>query len=164
MLRVNAIRIKIKAKSGCFDRNRFPIAFSIIDEYMKNHPDLNLNNHRYQLQRSTLRNNTEQEIELELSGHESGPELLIWIGTVVSLSAATINLITAVINAYVMGRKEGDKKYDNGNILLIVSNSFGNKKNEGKTIKEINGDKYVTSDAIKPFVDKAIQEIIDGKD
>lgn len=85
------ISIKIRPTGGCFHRQCSPMAYRIIDEYLKSHPSGNY----------------------EFMEHESGPELLVYLAFAtagMSLAANIINLVTAIIKARTEGIHRGDHR------------------------------------------------------
>lgn len=94
------ISIKIKADSGCYHESCHPNAYKII---------------RQEIERS-------QNNEYEYVGHESGPEILTYLGVTaagLSLLKSVIDIITVMIKARSEGQRQGDRLND-GTITLIV--------------------------------------------
>lgn len=85
------ISIKIRPSGGCFHREHSPIAYQIIDEYLRSHPISHF----------------------DFEEHESGPELLVYLAFAtagMSLTANIINLVTAIIKARTEGIQRGDHR------------------------------------------------------
>lgn len=83
------ISIKIRPESGCFHREHAPRAYEIID----------------------LAISSKRIARTALVEHESGPEILTFIPLVaagITITAAVINLIAAIIKARAEGHKKGD--------------------------------------------------------
>ncbi len=86
-----AVSIKVRVSSGCFHREHSPRAYEIIDG---------------------LLSSTATPKEAGYEEHESGPELLVWIGlgtSVISLAASVVALVTAIVQARSAGVRKGDK-------------------------------------------------------
>lgn len=85
-----AVSIKVRVSSGCFHREHSPRAYAIIDELLS-------------------KTATTEEVGYE--EHESGPELLVWIGLgtgIISLAASVVALVTAIVQARSTGGRKGD--------------------------------------------------------
>lgn len=85
------ISIKIRPSGGCFHREHSPIAYQIIDEYLRSHPIS----------------------DFDFEEHESGPEVLVYLAFVtagISFAANIINLVTAIIKARSEGIQRGDHR------------------------------------------------------
>lgn len=81
--------IKIRVTSGCFHREHSPHAYVLIDERLRSSRPSNL----------------------AFVEHESGPELLIFVGAVASafqLAGSVIDLVTAIFQARHDGVESGD--------------------------------------------------------
>jgi hypothetical protein len=88
-----AISIKIRVTSGCFHREHSPRAYELIDRYQR----------------------SEQITDAVIEEHESGPEVLAWVVLTtsgISLAAAVINLVAAIIKARSQGITKGDHPSD----------------------------------------------------
>ena len=85
------VSIKVRVTSGCFHRKHSPHAYRLIDEYLQCHAP--------------------EDARRSFQEHESGPELLVYLALTtagLSLSAAIINVVTAIIKARADGIKKGD--------------------------------------------------------
>lgn len=73
------VSIKIRAKSGCFDREHSPEAFRVIDGYLQD---------------------AKLDVPCQIEEHESGPEILVYLAVTtagLSLAKSIVELITAII-------------------------------------------------------------------
>lgn len=94
------VSFKIRAVTGCYCRGCCPAAHQELDRYLKEHPF----DARY----------------FQYLEHESGPELLIYIGAAtaatvmltagINLVKSVVDLATTVVKARADGRKQGDRK------------------------------------------------------
>jgi hypothetical protein len=134
-----AISIKLRVDSGCFHREHSPSAYEIIDREIE-----------------SLDSIKEKAVLIE---HESGPEILVYLSLIsgsIVLTAAIINLITAIINARKSDRQDSK-------INLIVRNF--NKNGEIKEEKIITLDKTLRLDKkeLKNLLEKGIKNILNNK-
>jgi hypothetical protein len=137
-----SISIKIKVDSGCFHREHSPKAYEIIDSELENFDSFK-----------------EKAVLIE---HESGPEILVYLSLVVGsigLTTATVNMITAIINARKKGTEHGDRH--DSSINLIVRNF--NKKGEIKEEKIITIDRTSNLDRkiLKELLEKGIRKLLE---
>jgi hypothetical protein len=138
-----SISIKIKAEEGCFHRSCCPNAFKIID------PAIFMN-----------RNNEYEYVE-----HESGPELLVYLGLAaagLSLTKSIIDLVTLIIKARFEGQKRGDN-HKNGPVSLIVRRV--EKPNEiiEERIMTFNANDKIDNEIIKKLLQDGCSKIVKRK-
>jgi hypothetical protein len=129
------ITIKIRVDHGCFHREHSPVAYSIIDNYLEEYTDLNIN----------------------FEEHESGPEIIVWLafGTVgLTLAKSVIDLVTAIINARAKGRNMGDTR--DGKLLLIVRDTKRTIDSSEEIVLEIYDKDIVSSDKIQKALEKRL--------
>ncbi len=87
-----AISLKIRVNSGCFHREHSPRAYALIDEYL-----------------ALIK---ESDSVATFEGHESGPELLVYLALStagVTLAKSVLDLVTAIIKARADGIRKGDQ-------------------------------------------------------
>jgi len=136
-----AVSIKIRPQSGCFHREHSPRAYEIIDAAIA----------KKKLHRTAL-------VE-----HESGPEILTWIPLSVAgmtISAAVINLVAAIIRARAEGAKKGDQAYAPAHVIVRTIRTDGAYREEDviqvectTPVTEIEIEEALTS-GIKSLADK----------
>ncbi|MPM46251.1 hypothetical protein SDC9_92949 [bioreactor metagenome] len=122
------ISIKIRPTGGCFHRQCSPMAYRIIDEYLKSHPSS----------------------DYEFVEHESGPELLVYLAFVtagISFAANIINLVTAIIKARSEGIHRGDHR--DAPLELIVRSFDENGKLREEKALTIDSWQNVSEDLIE---------------
>jgi hypothetical protein len=122
------ISIKIRPSGGCFHREHSPIAYQIIDEYLRSHPSS----------------------DFDFEEHESGPELLVYLAFAtagISLTANIINLVIAIIKARTEGIQRGDHR--DAPLELIVRGFDENGKLREEKIITIDPWQNTTEDLIE---------------
>ena len=101
-----AVSIKIRPQSGCFHREHSPRAYEMIDAAIA----------KKRIHRTAL-------VE-----HETGPELLTLIPIAaagISISAAVINLVAAIIKARAEGAKKGDHSHAPSHVIVRTIRTDG---------------------------------------
>lgn len=134
------ISIKIRVTSGCFHREHSPVAYKLIDEYVKTHPERNI----------------------RLVEHENGPELLVYVTLItagLNLSAQLINVVTAIIKARSEGIKKGDSPKDSIEVIVRGFDKKGNLKEEN--ILKINSSDKIKSADIKDILDATLNKFVE---
>ena len=122
------ISIKIRPSGGCFYREHSPIAYQIIDEYLRSHPSS----------------------DFDFEEHESGPELLVYLAFAtagMSLTANIINLVIAIIKARTDGVQRGDQR--KAPLELIVRGFDENEKLREERALTIDSWQNVSEDLIE---------------
>jgi hypothetical protein len=135
-----AISIKIRVTGGCFHREHSPIAYRIIDSYLKSYSPHNG--------------------EFSFIEHESGPELLVYValGTAgITLAKSVIDLITAIIKARSEGAKEGDRH--DYPVELIVRGFDDGKVNE-EIVLRFNSHDPIDRELIKENLEKKVSKML----
>ena len=132
-----SISIKIRAASGCYHREHSPTAYALVDEYLKQHSDLNI----------------------MFEEHESGPEIIVWLalGTAgLTLTKSVIDLVTAVINARAKGREKGDTCHSR--LLLVVRDTHRTTNSTEEIVLEIYDKDILASDQVRKAIEKGLQK------
>ena len=132
------VSIKVKVDSGCYDRGCCPAAYEIIDRELE-----------------TLRRAGETRFRFEK--HESGPEILAYIGGAVGLTAAIISLVTAIIQARAEGRKKGDRHSDP--VTLIVRRMDTGDRLLEERLMTFSGHEDVSPEMIEALLARGIKKI-----
>lgn len=136
------ITIKIRAASGCYHREHSPAAYALVDEYLKQHSDLNI----------------------MFEEHESGPEIIVWLalGTAgMTLTKSVIDLVTAIINARAKGREKGDTR--DGKLLLVVRDTYRTTNSTEEIVLEIFDKDIIPSDQVRKAIEKGLQKKFNKK-
>lgn len=89
------VSIKVRVESGCFHREHSPEAYKIIDAKFRDLPE-----------------------NVEVIEHESGPELLAYLGGALALAGGVVTLVTSIIQARSTGITKGDRPSDP--LVLLV--------------------------------------------
>jgi hypothetical protein len=82
------ISLKIRVSSGCFHREHSPRAYELIDQRLAEAP--------------------RDRAAFEYLEHESGPELLVWLGSGLALAAGVVDLVVTIVRARHEGVTKGD--------------------------------------------------------
>jgi hypothetical protein len=93
------VSIKVRVMGGCFHRQHSPVAYELIDQFVR----------------------SRRHDEYEFVEHESGPELLVFlaVGTAaLTFGKSVVDLITTIIKARSEGQKKGDRPRED--LQLIV--------------------------------------------
>jgi hypothetical protein len=139
-----ALSIKIRITSGCFHREHSPEAYRLIDSEIQ-HRDF-------------------KKERIALIEHESGPEILIYVGMIAAgfqLSSSVIDLIKSIIEARKKGIEKGDRPNDDLHIIVRGFNENGDLKDE--TILKVNHLDKVDKKLIKDLTEKAIIKAIKNR-
>src|ERR1017187_9170409 len=130
----HVVSIKVRIESGCFHREHSPEAFKIIDAQLRDPPQ-----------------------DVEAIEHESGPEILAYLGGGFALAGGIITLVTAIIQARSAGIKKGDHPREP---LVLIARRV-DEKNEYRedVVLRIGHTDKVTSDLIEDRLNAAIREI-----
>lgn len=134
-----AVSIKIRVSSGCFHREHSPRAYEFIDDALSMSP----------------------EDAFSFQEHESGPELLVYIGAAaagVSLAASVINLVTAIIKARSEGTRKGDRPSDP--LELIIRRIDEGEGFREETVLRIAGTDRVQKKQIADTLNKAVRKLL----
>jgi hypothetical protein len=139
-----ALSIKIRVANGCFHREHSPEAYKMID---------------FELQHYDFKKERIAFIE-----HESGPEILIYVGMIAAgfqLSSSVIDLIKSIIEA----RKKGIEKGDNpkNDLQIIVRGFNDNGELSVETILTINHLDKIDKKLIKELTEKTIAKAIKNR-
>jgi len=113
-----AVSIKIRVVSGCFHREHSPHAYEIIDNYLSSLPT--------------------EITDFSFEEHESGPEILTYVGLTtagVALATSVINLIITIIKARIEGIEKGDSPHEP--IELIIRKTTHKEEVKEETILRI---------------------------
>ena len=132
------ISIKVKVDSGCYDRGCCPAAHEIIDREIDG-----------------LRRSGETRFRYEK--HESGPEILAYVGGAVGLAASVIGMITVIIQARAEGRKKGDRHNDP--VTLIVRRMVTSDHLLEERVMTFLGHEKVTPKMIEALLTDGIKKI-----
>lgn len=129
------VSIKIRVLAGCFCPGCNPHANRIMRQEIE----------------KARRNGEEFEIE----EHESGPEILVYLAVVagaLNVSAALVNLITAIIKARSEGQKVGDKPFE-GVELIVRGHTNGDDYFE-ESILHINRPDEISAELVRDALKK----------
>lgn len=146
-----AISIKVRVTSGCFCRGCCPAACRMIKEYRDSH--------------------REKREHWEYVEHESGPELLLYLGLAVAglgiaekslgIIKSAIDLVALIVKARAEGHKKGDKRPEP---LVIVVRGFDER---GvffeKPVIEVDTNQPATSEVIEDSLGAVIQQIAEER-
>jgi hypothetical protein len=146
-----AISIKIKTASGCFCKNCCPYAWQLIDEFSDHH--------------------REDSNNLKLVKHESGPELLLYLGIAVACLGITekglgiiksaCDLITLILKARVEGQKNGDKRQEPFSIIVRGVGADGNYFE--KQLFQVDSDTMPKEASFEKALDEVIRQIAEER-
>ena len=90
-----AVSVKVRVSSGCFHREHSPNAYRVIDAY--------------------LASVSTKQVEIGFEEHESGPEILVYVGAgtaIVLFAKGVIELVVAILKARSEGIRRGDHPSD----------------------------------------------------
>jgi hypothetical protein len=132
------VSIKVRADSGCYDRSCCPAAHEIIDREL-----------------DVLRQAGETQFRFEK--HESGPEILAYVGGAVGLTASIVSLVTVIIQARAEGRKKGDMHSDP--VTLVVRRMETSDQLLEERVMTFSGQEKVTPKMIEALLSTAIKKI-----
>jgi len=132
------VSIKVRVDSGCYDRGCCPAAWEIIDHKLE-----------------SLRQ--ERETTFRFEKHESGPEILAYVGGAVGLAAGVVSLITTIIQARSEGRKKGDRHSDP--VTLVVRRMETSDRLLEERVMTFSGHEEVTPAMVEALLSKGIKEI-----
>ena len=130
----HVVSIKVRIESGCFHREHSPEAYKIIDAQLRNPP----------------RN-------VEAIEHESGPELLAYLGGALTLAGGIITLVTAIIQARSAGIRKGDHPREP--LVLIVRRVGKQDDYHEHTVLQIGHTDKVDSGVIEDQLNASIREL-----
>jgi len=133
-----AVSIKVRVDSGCYDRGCCPAAYEIIDREL-----------------DALRRAGETAFRFEK--HESGPEILAYVGGAVSLAAGIISLVTTIIQARAEGRRKGDRHGDP--VTLVVRRMETSDRLLEERLMTFSGHEEVSPEMIEALLTKGIKKI-----
>ena len=136
-MRKEQVTIKIRVSTGCFHRQHSPIAYKIIDSYMKEHPS-----HDYTM------------IE-----HESGPEIITWIhlgAATLTFASSVFIFVATIINARAKGRHQGDTK--DGCLTLIIRDTIKTDTSTEEVVLNISDMKCVTPTQIQTSIESILNK------
>jgi hypothetical protein len=139
----DAVSIKIRVGSGCFHREHSPRAYELIDEYLEK---------------------IEGHEDFELVGHESGPELLLYVAAItagISLAKNIIDLIVAILKARSEGIKKGD--HPAAPLELIVRRVLKDGEFKEETILRIGHDEVINRKMIEKNLRKSISDLLKSR-
>jgi len=134
-----AVSIKIRVSSGCFHREHSPRAYKFIDDALRTSPDG----------------------AFSFEEHESGPELLVYIGATaagVSLAASVINLVAAIVKARSEGLRKGDMPSEP--LELIIRRIDEGDGFREETVLRITSTDRVQKKHIADTLNKAVRELL----
>ncbi len=134
-----SVSINVRVTAGCYHREHSPIAYRIIDEYIRSHP----------------------YAEISFQKHESGPELLIYLSlgaAGITLIASVINLVTAIIKARSVGIKLGDDRTAPLELIVRSFDKSGNLKE--KKILKINSHDPVTKELVGEALNNSLNKMM----
>lgn len=138
-----AVSIKIRVSSGCFHREHSPRAYELIDV--------------------SLRRLATTDTHLVFEEHESGPEILVYVGLAAAglgLAAQVINLITAIIRARSDGIKKGDHPSDPLQLIVRrVHDAEGFREEQVLTIGHTEG---VDESKLEQQLKDALRKLLKG--
>ena len=132
------VSIKIRVDGGCFHRSCSPQAYKDIDKAL-------------------LPSRSNSAIQFE--EHESGPELLVYAAITtagLTLTAALINLVTAIIKARYDGIKKGDRPREP--LELIIRGHWRDGEYIEEKILKIPSDTSPNIQQIETLLQKALQK------
>ena len=132
------ISIKIRVDSGCYDRGCCPAAHEIIDR------ELDV------VQRAN-------ETRFRFEKHESGPEILAYVGGAMGFAAGVISLVTVIIQARAEGRKKGDRHSDP--VTLVVRRMESSDRLLEERVMTFSGHEKVTPELIEALLSKGVKKI-----
>jgi len=132
------ISIKVRVDSGCYDRGCCPAAHEIIDREL-----------------DALRRAGETRFRYEK--HESGPEILAYVGGAVGLAASIIGLVTVIIQARAEGRKKGDRHGDP--VTLVVRRMETSTQLLEERVMTFTGHEKVTPKMIEALLADGVKKI-----
>jgi hypothetical protein len=135
-----SVSIKIRVTSGCFHREHSPIAYALIDERV-----------------SSLDGSSFSLVE-----HESGPEILIFIGALAGafqLTSSVIDLVTTIIRARHVGVKKGDDPAEPLELLVRRFDEAGTLREE-VVLRVAPGDRVLRNE-VGSGLASAIERITD---
>lgn len=133
-----SVSIKVRVDSGCYDRGCCPAAHEIIDRKLD------------ELRRAG-------ETRFRFEKHESGPEILAYVGGAVGLAASVIGLVTVIIQARAEGRKKGDRHSDP--VTLVVRRMETNNQLLEERLMTFSGHEEVTPEMIEALLSNGIKKI-----
>lgn len=96
-----SVSVKIRVVGGCFHREHSPHAYELIDEHLAKH--------------------TDADAEFSFKEHESGPEILVYLGLATAglgFATGVINLIVAILNARSAGVRKGDQPSEPVEVII----------------------------------------------
>lgn len=132
------VSIKIRVDSGCYDRGCCPAAWDIIDREL-----------------DTLRRKGEDQFRFEK--HESGPEILAYVGGAVGLVAGVVSLVTSIIQARSEGRRKGDRHSDP--VTLVVRRMESSDRLLEERVMTFSGHEDVTPELVEALLSKGLKKI-----
>ena len=137
-----AVSIKVRITSGCFHREHSPRAYELIDQ--------------------SLRKLSPRDSGFAFEEHESGPELLVYIATGVSLATSVINLIATIIKARSEGIRKGD--HPAHPLELIVRRVHSGNEFREETVLRIGHTDSLDEAKLEQQLNDALQKLLkDGK-
>ncbi len=146
-----AISIKVRVTSGCFCRGCCPVACRMIEEYRDSH--------------------REGREHWEYVEHESGPELLLYLGLVVAglgiaekslgIIKSAIDLVALIVKARAEGRKKGDKRPEP--LVIVVRGFDASGVFFEKPVIEVDMDQPPTSEVIEDSLSDVIHQIAEER-
>ena len=133
------VSIKVRIQSGCFHREHSPHAYREIDDYLQRHPP--------------------KKNEFAIEEHESGPEVLAYIllmAGVANLTAAIINVVTAILKARSDGIQKGDHPREPLHVIirLIAETDYREKE-----VLKVEYDKSVNKSVLENSLNQALLEV-----
>jgi len=142
------VSIKIRACGGCYDRGCCPVAMRIVDEAISKFETANGHAEDFKYER-----------------HESGPEFLVCLAvasSVITLVANVIQLVTVVIQARSIGRKQGDRHDEP--LELVVRGFDRNGKLFDDKVMLIREGETPTANEVKNAIDAALRRHLVPRD
>lgn len=117
------VSLKVRVSSGCFHREHSPHAFALIDQ--------------------RFASTASEDQSAQVVEHESGPEVLVVVGSGLSLAASIINLIVSILHARQEGIRRGDQPSDP---LELIVRRF----DESETLREETILRIAHTDRVDP--------------
>jgi hypothetical protein len=135
------VSIKVRVRGGCFHREHSPRAYEELDEF--------------------LRKNRPQDGHFAIEEHESGPEVLAYIilaGGAANLTAAVINVVTAILKARSDGIKKGDSPRDSLHVIVRLVDDTDFREREALKVEH---DEKIDKKVLENSLRHALLEVTD---